>query len=63
MNIIKKQYNEQIKKFSIFERFIINTGLLVLLLLIVFKWFVHIRLTVMDNMKLEFRYKDYVVKD
>jgi len=61
MNKIKKYYKEQLNKFSLFERFLINTGLIVLFLLILFKWFVNIRLTVMEHMKPDFRYRDYVM--
>lgn len=63
MDSIKKFYKEKTKNLSLFEKFLVNTTLIILLIIILFKWFVHIRLTVMYNMKPEFRYRDYVVHE
>lgn len=63
MESIKNYYKEQMKKYSMFEKFLIFTAVVILSIILVFKWFIHIRLTVMDGMKPEFRYRDYVVHE
>ena len=60
---IKKWYDEKMNKLSIFERFMIKSSQYILIVILIFKWFTHVRLTVMNSMKPEFKYKDYVVHE
>ena len=61
MDTIKNYYKEQMKKYSMFEKLLIFITIVILSIILVFKWFIHIRITVMNAMKPEFRYRDYVV--
>lgn len=63
INKLNKFYKDQMKKLSMFEKFLIYIAITILIIILIFMWFIHIRLTVMNAMKPEFKYRDYVVHE